>query len=64
MFNGNKFQVHWEPSDRCNSRCPMCPRYDNKGYETKHLSNTEWTLAQFKKAWPLDFLSINLKKIF
>jgi len=63
MFNGNKFQVHWEPSDRCNSRCPMCPRYDNKGYETKHLSNTEWTLAQFKKAWPLDFLSINLKKI-
>jgi len=63
MFNGDKFQVHWEPSDKCNSRCPMCPRFTDNGFEVSTLSNTEWTLEQFKKSWPKKFIQENLKKI-
>jgi MoaA/NifB/PqqE/SkfB family radical SAM enzyme len=63
MFNGDKFQVHWEPSDKCNSRCPMCPRFTDDGFEVSTLSNTEWTLEQFKKSWPKKFIQENLKKI-
>jgi len=63
MFNGTKFQVHWEPSDKCNSRCPMCPRFTSDGYELKTLANTEWTLEGFINSWPEDFLNNNLKKI-
>ena len=63
MFNGKKFQVHWEPTDRCNSKCSMCPRYTNDGHEVSTLANAEWTLEGFKKSWPVDFIQNNLKKI-
>lgn len=63
MYKGEKFQVHWEPSDKCNSKCPMCPRYTADGYEVSTLSKTEWTLEQFKSAWPTEFIQNNLKKI-
>ncbi len=56
MWNGIITQVHWEPTDKCNSACPMCPRYDDKGFETKTLSDSEWTLESFKKAWPVEFI--------
>ena len=56
MWNDIITQVHWEPTDKCNSACPMCPRYDDHGYETKTLSNSEWTLKDFKKAWPVEFI--------
>lgn len=62
MWNDTITQVHWEPTDKCNSACAMCPRYDSKGYEMKTLENTEWTLEQFKTAWPVEFIS-NLTKI-
>lgn len=56
MWNGRITQVHWEPTDKCNSACPMCPRYDAKGFEIDTLANTEWTLEGFKKAWPVEFI--------
>lgn len=56
MWNGNITQVHWEPTDKCNSACPMCPRYDNQGFEIGTLENAEWTLEGFKKAWPVEFI--------
>lgn len=62
MWKGNITQVHWEPTDKCNSACPMCPRYDTKGNEITTLENVEWTLEQFKKAWPVEFIK-NLWKI-
>jgi len=62
MWNGKIDQVHWEPSDKCNSACPMCPRYTSDGFENPALVNTEWTLDGFINAWPEQFLK-DLKKI-
>lgn len=56
MWNGKITQVHWEPTDKCNSACPMCPRYTYEGFEIGTLENTEWTLEGFKKAWPVEFI--------
>lgn len=62
MWNSNITQVHWEPTDKCNSACPMCPRYSSDGFEIDTLANAEWTLESFKKAWPVEFIK-DLKKI-
>lgn len=62
MWNDIITQVHWEPTDKCNSACPMCPRYDSEGFEIGTLENAEWTLESFKKAWPVKFIT-DLKKI-
>lgn len=62
MWNGIIEGVHWEPSDKCNSACPMCPRYTFDGFENPGLANTEWTLDNFIKAWPEEFIK-NLRKI-
>lgn len=62
MWNDIIKGVHWEPSDKCNSMCPMCPRYDRQGFENTALANTEWTLDNFIKAWPEEFIT-NLVKI-
>lgn len=62
MWNDKITQVHWEPTDKCNSACPMCPRYTFDGYEISTLENTEWTLESFKKAWPKEFI-MGLNKI-
>ena len=62
MWNDTITQVHWEPTDKCNSACPMCPRYDSKGFEIGTLSNSEWTLEGFKLAWPVEFIQ-QLQKI-
>lgn len=56
MWKGDITQVHWEPTDKCNSGCPMCPRYDEKGNEISTLVNTEWALESFKKSWPEEFV--------
>jgi MoaA/NifB/PqqE/SkfB family radical SAM enzyme len=62
MWNDKITQVHWEPTDKCNSACPMCPRYDSQGFEIGTLENAEWTLESFKKAWPVEFIG-DLQKI-
>lgn len=56
MWTNHITQIHWEPSDKCNSGCIMCPRYDKKGNEIGTLENTEWTLDQFINAWPEQFI--------
>lgn len=56
MWSSQITQVHWEPTDKCNSACPMCPRYDRQGYEISTLENVEWTLESFKAAWPVEFI--------
>jgi MoaA/NifB/PqqE/SkfB family radical SAM enzyme len=48
MWNDKVTQVHWEPTDKCNSGCAMCPRYDSQGFELSTLENVEWTLESFK----------------
>lgn len=62
MWKDSITQVHWEPTDKCNSACPMCPRYSFLGYEIDTLENVEWTLETFKQAWPVEFIK-QLKKI-
>ena len=62
MWKSTITQVHWEPTDKCNSACPMCPRYDKHGFEISTLENTEWTLSSFKTAWPVEFIK-GLSKI-
>jgi MoaA/NifB/PqqE/SkfB family radical SAM enzyme len=57
------YQVHWEPTDKCNSGCPMCPRYTTDGFVADALPDAEWTLENFKKAWPVEFLRDHLKKM-
>jgi MoaA/NifB/PqqE/SkfB family radical SAM enzyme len=56
MWSNHIIQVHWEPTDKCNSACPMCPRYTFEGFELPTLSNVEWTLESFKAAWPVEFI--------
>jgi MoaA/NifB/PqqE/SkfB family radical SAM enzyme len=56
MWNGQIKQVHWEPTDRCNSACPMCPRFTKDGFEVETLENQEWTLESFKASWPIEFI--------
>ena len=62
MWKDNITQVHWEPTDKCNSACPMCPRYDDNGNEISTLTNKEWTLELFKASWPVDFIQ-SLSKV-
>jgi len=62
MWNDKVTQVHWEPTDKCNSGCAMCPRYDSQGFELSTLENVEWTLESFKKAWTVDFIK-DLNKV-
>lgn len=62
MWKNKITQVHWEPTDKCNSGCPMCPRYTEDGFEIPSLSNQEWTLESFKQAWPDQFVK-DLHKI-
>jgi MoaA/NifB/PqqE/SkfB family radical SAM enzyme len=56
MWKNKITQVHWEPTDKCNSACAMCPRYTFDGFEISTLENTEWTLESFKASWPREFL--------
>jgi len=42
--------IHAELTDKCNSGCPMCPRYINNGSGSNpHLPNTEVTFGQFQE---------------
>lgn len=55
--------IHWEPTDKCNAGCPMCPRYVNNGAaENPNLPNGEMTLAMWKDRIGSQFSS-RLRKI-
>ncbi len=56
--------IHAEFTDKCNSGCPMCPRYINHGSELNpNLPKTEVTLDQFKDWFSPNFIK-NLKKLY
>jgi MoaA/NifB/PqqE/SkfB family radical SAM enzyme len=48
--------VHLEITDRCNSGCPMCPRYVN-GEEAPHIQNTQFSLDDAKTMFPPEFIT-------
>ena len=49
--------VHIELTDKCNSGCPMCPRYIDQGAQLNPLlPNAEITLEQFKNWLPVEFI--------
>jgi MoaA/NifB/PqqE/SkfB family radical SAM enzyme len=50
-------ELHIEPTERCNARCPMCGRNDRRGQVNSFLRNREISLSHFQKFFPRDFLS-------
>jgi MoaA/NifB/PqqE/SkfB family radical SAM enzyme len=47
--------VHLEVTDRCNSGCPMCPRFVD-GEEASYIQNTQLSLDDIKTIFPIDFI--------
>ena len=65
MFNTDrKYKIHWELTDLCNLKCPMCPRTDafNHCRPVKEIQNTQFFLDDIKKYFPEKLLK-KLKKI-
>ena len=59
MFNSQrKYKIHWEITDLCNLKCPMCPRTDtqNRCRPVKELQNTQFFLTDVKKLLPDAFM--------
>jgi MoaA/NifB/PqqE/SkfB family radical SAM enzyme len=56
--------IHAEFTDKCNSGCPMCPRYINNGAELNpNLPKTEVSLEQFMSWFDEKFVS-KLKRLY
>lgn len=53
-----KYNIHWELTDLCNLKCPMCPRTDIHNYcrPIKSIQNTQLFLNDVKEYFPDDFL--------
>ena len=50
--------MHLELTNKCNSKCPMCPRYINEGSELNPLLQLdEVTIDQFKEWFPPKFIA-------
>jgi len=59
MFNADRrYKIHWELTDLCNLKCPMCPRTDSLNHcrPVKDIQNTQFFLKDVKKYIPDDFL--------
>jgi MoaA/NifB/PqqE/SkfB family radical SAM enzyme len=59
MFNpASKYQLHWELTDICNLKCPMCPRTDfkNRCRPAKAVRFTQVSLSDVRKWFPSEFL--------
>lgn len=48
--------VHLEMTDSCNAACPMCARNINGGQDNPQLPNTELSIDDIKKIFPIDFV--------
>lgn len=56
MINADDIRiVHIEASSRCNSRCPMCSRYDSLGYLQSSLTEENLSLEIFFKLFTENF---------
>ena len=53
-----KYIVHWELTDLCNLKCPMCPRTDSENYcrPIKNIRKTQLYLKDIKKYFTDAFL--------
>jgi MoaA/NifB/PqqE/SkfB family radical SAM enzyme len=49
--------IHLEITNKCQARCPMCPRRIHGGILNPLFNLSEITLEQFKEWFPLDFLA-------
>ncbi len=59
MFNANRgYKIHWELTDLCNVKCPMCPRTDIFDHcrPVKDIQNTQFFLDDVKECFSDDFL--------
>lgn len=65
MFNAdNKLKIHWEITDLCNCKCPMCPRTDISDHcrPVKEIENSQFSLDDVKRLLPDSFLK-KIKRI-
>jgi MoaA/NifB/PqqE/SkfB family radical SAM enzyme len=65
MFKLNKkYKIHWEITDICNVKCPMCPRTDIANYcrAVKEIETTQFFLDDVKKLFSDKFLK-KIKRI-
>jgi len=53
-----KYKIHWELTDICNLKCPMCPRTDIDNYcqPVKGIKKTQYFLKDVKQYLPGRFL--------
>lgn len=52
MYNDNDIAVHFELTDNCNARCPMCHRTDPNGLtESSYVKNAELSLSVISKSF-------------
>ena len=59
MFNAQrKYKIHWEITDLCNLKCPMCPRTDihNRCRPVSEIQHTQFFLQDVKELLPGAFL--------
>ena len=49
-------QVHLEPTQKCQARCPMCDRNVNGGKDNKYLTNADLSLMDCKTMMSEDFI--------
>jgi MoaA/NifB/PqqE/SkfB family radical SAM enzyme len=59
MFDTDRrFKIHWELTDLCNLKCPMCPRTDtfDRCRPVKEIQNTQFFLEDVKAYLPDSFL--------
>jgi MoaA/NifB/PqqE/SkfB family radical SAM enzyme len=59
MFNtDHTYKIHWEITDLCNLKCPMCPRTDILNYcrPVKEIQNSQFFLKDIKEFFPDKFL--------
>ena len=57
QFQFNQIRkVHLEIVDKCNAKCPMCPRSENGGPEKSFINKNEITLERAKQIFDVSFL--------
>jgi len=57
------YQIHLEISNNCQARCPMCARNNHGGLPNPLLSNSEWTLDDYRKIMSSEVL-FQIKRIY
>jgi len=65
MFDADRrYKIHWELTDLCNLKCPMCPRTDilDRCRPAKEIKNTQFFLDDVKQYFPDSFLK-KLKRV-